>query len=100
MGAVLRYISREFMTLATMGFLGFYALTGISPQPLSLLSSGDSFLAPIVSMLPIPQKAEKAVSEKIAMVGKPFKMGSFGGHAKSKGASSYLVAGHGPIFLN
>ena len=100
MGSVLRYISREFTTLAVMGALAFYALTGIAPQPRDITAAGSEFLAPIVSMLPLPQQAEKAVAQQIAIVGKPFKIGSTGGHGKNRGSSSSLVMNHGPIFLN
>lgn len=96
MGSVLRYLSKEFVTLAAIGALGFYAIAGIAPQPHGL--SKDSVISSIAGMLPLPQQAERAVSEKFAMVGKPLKfsaIGSYGGKS-----SSSFVTNHGPIFLN
>lgn len=99
------YMSKEFMTLLTIGTLGFYGVTGTVPPTEGLESISRSVVTPIISTITgidleeEQEKKEKAVPV-IEVVGKPLMLNSARSNGrKANRSASSLVMNHGPIFL-
>lgn len=94
------YLSRESSTLAVIGCLAWYALTGLGGDKLEKIP-GHEILARIIPAVAHSEQEKQEKTFDIVLVGKPLKFPASGKRSGSGDwRSASIVANHGPIFLD